>query len=205
LQTQNIIPNTEGNSAPNSSYSVILLIMGCKRYIRAMKALVQGISILIIFLILGTAAYGQDSSFTRPRRPEVKFLKIEPPPKAVLGATIGSQTGLSVLGGLYSDPYAIRVSGGFVLSGWHGAQVDMSYLVSHAAALRHDIALIGGIFRFDDTDAGGRTSRKTAPYVGTAYTVLFQGLHFQIGAAYGAKDYSQILLLFQAGYVFKLW
>ncbi len=128
----------------------------------------------------------------------------EPEPKFMLGASIGSPTGASLLGSLYFDKFGVRFSSGVGRFGWQGGQVDLTYLVSRYGRLRHDVSLTVGMFRFDNSDTTSVVEVDKEFYVGAAYTVLYRGFHFQLGFAYGAGDYTHTVALFEVGYLFKI-
>ncbi len=128
----------------------------------------------------------------------------EPEPKLMLGACIGSPTGVSALGSLNLGQYGVRLSTGVGSYGWQGGQLDLTYLVSRWGGLRHDVSLSTGVFRFDNSDTTTYTQVENEFYVGAAYTILYQGFHFQLGFAYGAGDYSHTVALFEVGYLFKV-
>lgn len=122
----------------------------------------------------------------------------------MLGSMIGFPTGLSLIGAWYADPFAVRLSGGVSMSGFQGAQADISHLVWRLQSSRHDVSLTGGIFRFEEINSSGISDYSYQTYIGSAYTVLYDGFHIQLGFAYGIEDYSHFVLLFQAGYMFKI-
>lgn len=90
-------------------------------------------------------------------------------------------------------------------TGWQGVQLDCSHIIWIFQSTRHDVSITGGVFRYENLNDDGTVQFNNQSYIGSNYSVFFKGFHIQAGFAYGIEDYSHAVLLFQAGYLFKLF
>ncbi len=139
------------------------------------------------------------------QRKNIRFPGEQGKNRVVLGATLGFPIGIGVTSGWYSNPIAVRISGGMNFTGWQGVQLDCSHLVWIFQSTRHDVSLTGGVFRYENLNDDGSIQFNNQTYVGSNYSVFFKGFHIQAGFAYGIEDYSHYILLFQAGYLLKIF
>jgi hypothetical protein len=107
---------------------------------------------------------------------------------AVLGAGIGSPSGVVLVGGYYCSPFALRLSGGSWGKSWNGWQADLGVNLSRGSFFAQGLSLIGGRWTANPVlpDKQGMLAEQveTQSYLGIAYDMYVSGLFVQMGLAF---------------------
>ncbi len=123
----------------------------------------------------------------------------------VLGAFIGSPSGIGAAGGLYLGPLAVRVSGASLGHGTDGIEGDIGIALTKSDHLIQDISVVAGSYHtsVSTTAAGGGDLHTTQRFVGAAYGVYYSGFFLQAGLGKGTGDFPNPELIYRFGYLFS--
>jgi hypothetical protein len=126
----------------------------------------------------------------------------------VLGAVIGTPSGISLVGGYYFKDFAFRASGGWWEKGWYGVQGDLSVFLSRSSSFAQGLSLIAGRFGTRVVVPGDQqqdvVQQLRQSYAGLSYDAYYAGFFLQIGLGFGKGDFPNPNLAFQCGYLFEL-
>jgi hypothetical protein len=106
----------------------------------------------------------------------------------VLGAGIGSPSGVVLMGGYYFPPLALRISGGSWRKSWSGWQADLGVNLSKGSFFAQGLSVIGGRWNANpvlpDIQRVLAEQVETQSYLGVAYDMYLSGFFVQIGLAF---------------------
>ena len=122
----------------------------------------------------------------------------------VFGGGLGSPAGVCVIGGFYTQPIVLRLSGGYWKRGWNGIQCDLGTSLSSGESFAAGISLVGGIYKADPLDENRVERRYSERYLGLAYDMYLAGFFLQAGLAAGKGDYPNPQAIVQFGYLIQI-
>jgi hypothetical protein len=123
----------------------------------------------------------------------------------VLGATLGTPSGVNLLAGYSFNGWGARLSGFFLGYALFGAQLDLLKNIGTWRNFSHDIYVAAGFSQseiYTSTFAGGFYDVTYWDYLGVGYSLNWSGFFLSAGLSVGDGTYSSPQVMGQIGYVY---
>ncbi len=151
--------------------------------------------VVFTVMLIGSVTVSAQTEGVKARSDERGFFMV--------GAGMGTPSGIMLIAGYDFGPCALRASGGGWTKGWYGIQGNLAIHFNRSSSFAQGVSIIGGRLGANPVATEGVRVSKAQNFLGLTYDIYLSGFVFQAGLAFGKGDYPSPDGVYQCGYVFE--